>query len=110
VPVRSCDEYFSTVHARFVPAAAAGVTAAYQFHLLGPGGGSWVLRLDDGALTVERGTHPSPTATIEAAADDYVKIANDEMNGVRAVMTRQMRVSGDVVMARKLQAMFPVGG
>jgi putative sterol carrier protein len=31
------------------------------------------------------------------------------MNGLRAVMTRKMKIDGNLVIARKMQKMFPTG-
>ena len=53
---------------------------------------------------------PTPLhATITAEAGNYVKIANAEMNGLRAVMTRKMSVAGNLVLARKMQQIIPPG-
>ncbi len=109
MPIRTCQEYFDTLNDRFVASAAKGVQAIYQFELTGPGGGTWHVIVDDGAIEVVQGPHAEPTSTVEAKADDYVKIANNEMNGLRAVMTRKMKIGGNMVLARKMQNMFPVG-
>lgn len=107
--ISSCKEYFDTLSRRFVTSAAKGVDAVYQFKLNGPSGGSWHLVVKDGTFTVVAGEHADPSAVITADADDYVKIANGDMNGLRAVMTRKMTVSGNLVLARKMQQMLPTG-
>ena len=107
--ISSCQEYFDTLDRRFVNSAAKGVNAVYQFTLTGDGGGDWHLIVDDGALQVVAGKHPDPSATLTAEAGNYVQIANGDMNGLRAVMTRKMTVSGNLVAARKMQQMLPTG-
>jgi len=107
--IASCQEYFDTLADRFVESASKGVTAVFQFDLSGDGGGKWHVTVDDGALEIGQGQHDNPTATVEAGASNYVKIANGEMNGLRAVMTRKMKINGNLVMARKMQHMFPTG-
>ncbi len=107
--ISTVQEYFDTLDNRFVASASAGIEAIYQFELTGEGGGTWHVLVNDGALTIVEGSHADPSATITASAKDYVKIANNQMNGLRAVMTRRMRISGNLVIARKMQAMFPVG-
>lgn len=109
MPISTCQEYFDTLNARFVASAAKGVSAIYQFTLTGEGGGVWSVEVNDGTMSVKPGAHAHPSSTLEASADDYVKIANNEMNGLRAVMTRKMRIGGNLVLARKMQNMFPVG-
>jgi putative sterol carrier protein len=108
-PIRTCQEYFDTLPARYVATAGKGVTAVFQFELTGDGGGTWHVAVEDGKMSVVAGAHAAPTSTISAGAADYVKIANGEMNGLRAVMTRKMSVGGNLVMARRMQAMFPTG-
>jgi len=109
MPISTCQEYFDTLDERFVASASKGVDAVYQFDLSGDGGGTWHVIVVDGGMEVGEGAHASPSSTITAKAADYVKIANNEMNGLRAVMTRKMKIGGNLVLARKMQAMFPVG-
>lgn len=107
--ISSCKEYFDTLDRRFVASAAKGVEAVYQFNLTGDGGGIWHIKVEDGSWTVVEGAHSDPSATITADAANYVKIANGDMNGLRAVMTRKMTVAGNLVLARKMQQMLPTG-
>lgn len=109
VRVNNCQEYFDTLDQRFVASAAKGVNAVYQFELSGDGGGTWHVAVNDGAMSVHTGANPSPTAVVTSKAADYVKICNGDMNGLRAVMTRKMKVKGNIVAARKMQNMFPTG-
>lgn len=107
--INSVQEYFDTLGERFVASASKGVNAIYQFEIGGDGGGTWHVIVNDGAMEVHSGAHASPSSTVTSKAKDYVKIANGDMNGLRAVMTRKMRIAGNIVMARKMQNMFPTG-
>ena len=107
--ISSCQEYFDTLDQRFVADASKGVNAIYQFELSGSDGGTWHVVVEDGAMTVHNGAHASPSSVVTASAADYVKIANGDINGLRAVMTRKMKVGGNLVLARKMQHMFPTG-
>lgn len=107
--ISSCQEYFDTLSNRFVESASKGVNAVFQFDLTGDGGGKWHVTVDNGELAIGEGTHESPSATVTATAANYVKIANGEINGLRAVMTRKMKINGNLVVARKMQHMFPTG-
>jgi len=107
--INSVQEYFDTLGDRFVAEASEGVSAVYQFDIKGSGGGTWHVIVKDGSLAVSAGAHASPTAVVTAKAADYVKIANGDMNGLRAVMTRKMKIAGNLVVARKMQHMFPTG-
>ena len=107
--IESVQEYFDTLGQRFVQSASEGVQAVFQFDISGDDGGMWHVIVNDGAMEVHSGTHDSPSATVTAKAADYVKIANGDMNGLRAVMMRKMKIGGNLVMARKMQHMFPTG-
>jgi putative sterol carrier protein len=108
-PIKSVQEYFDTLDQRFVKSAAKGVDAVFQFEISGDGGGTWHVVVHDGEMSVGTGAHPKPSAVVASSSEDYVQIANGEMNGLRAVMTRRMRISGNLVMARKMQHMLPTG-
>lgn len=107
--IESVQQYFETLDQRFVSEAAKGVKAIYQFEISGDQGGTWHVVVDDGSMEVHAGAHDKPTAVVQSKADDYVKIANGDINGLRAVMTRKMRISGNLVVARKMQHLFPTG-
>jgi putative sterol carrier protein len=107
--ISSVQEYFDTLGQRFVASAAAGVNAVFQFEISGDGGGTWHVVVKDGAMEVQTGAHANPSSVVSASGADYVQIANGDINGLRAVMTRRMRISGNLVMARKMQHIFPTG-
>jgi putative sterol carrier protein len=105
--VTTVKEYFDTLPERFVPEAAKAIQATFQFELSGDGGGTFHVNVDHGTMKVIQGSHPSPTAVIKMAGDDYVKMVNGKLNGAMAFMKGQMKVTGNVLMAQKMQAIFP---
>jgi putative sterol carrier protein len=107
--INSCQEYFDTLDERFVADASRGLDAIYQFELSGDGGGTWHVIVKDGAIEVYSGAHGEPSAVVTSKAPDFVKISNGDINGLRAVMTRKMKIAGNLVLARKMQHMFPSG-
>lgn len=107
--IATVKEYFDRLAERFVASAAKGVNAVFQFDISGPTGGTWHVVVQDGGMQVQAGPHPSPSATVTASDADYVQIANGDINGLRAVMTRRMKVAGNLVMARKMQHILPTG-
>jgi putative sterol carrier protein len=107
VEVKSVQEYFETLPQRFVSAAAKSLQAVFQFELTGDGGGTYHVSVDNGTMKVNEGAHPSPTATIKMGGDDYVKMVNGKLNGTMAFMKGQMKVTGNMLLAQKMQAIFP---
>ena len=107
--VSTVKEYFDTLPARFVATAAKGVNATFQFELAGDGGGTYHVVVSEGSMTVNEGPSPSPSATLKMSADNYVKMANGELNGAMAYMKGQLKVTGNVLLAQKMQTIFPQG-
>ena len=107
--VSTVKEYFETLPARFVAKAAKGLKAVFQFELGGDGGGTYHVTVDDGTMAVAEGPSPTPSATLRMSAENYVKMANGELNGAMAFMKGQLKVTGNVMLAQKMQAIFPQG-
>jgi putative sterol carrier protein len=105
--VTSVKEYFDTIDSRFHSDAAKGVNAVFQFELSGPGGGIYAVSVDDTKVSVTEGAHASPTVTLKMDADDYVKMSNGKINGHWAVMSGKLKVSGNMMVAMKMQQLFP---
>lgn len=107
--VSSVKEYFDTLSDRFVASAAKGVSATFQFELAGDGGGTYHVVVNDGTMAVHEGASTSPSTTLKMNADNYVKMVNGEINGSMAYMKGQLKVSGNVMLAQKMQSIFPQG-
>jgi putative sterol carrier protein len=101
-------QYFDTLSERFVPTASKGLNAVFQFELSGDGGGNYNITVNEGTMEVKEGVAPTPSVTIKMSADDYVKMVNGELNGTMAYMKGQMKVTGNLMLAQKMQAVFPV--
>lgn len=97
-------DLFDRMPERFDAAKAEGLDLVVQFVLTGPGGGIWLVRVHDGALTVERPEAETPDApvTIRASAADYLRIANRELSGAEAFSTSRLTIEGDLAVAARL--------
>jgi len=105
--VNSVKDYFDTLPQRFQPAAAKGVHATFQFELSGDGGGTYHVNIDDGTMAVSEGPAASPSTTIKMAAEDYIQMVNGKLSGTMAFMKGKLKVSGNVMLAQKMQAFLP---
>ena len=105
--VTSVKDYFDTLPQRFVPDAAKGLNAVFQFELSGAGGGTFAVVVDDAKMTITEGAHATPSVTLKMTGDDFVKMSNGDLKGPMAFMTGKLKVSGSIPLAQKMQAVFP---
>jgi putative sterol carrier protein len=107
VQVTSVKQYFDTLPDRFIASAAKGVKAVFQFELAGEGGGTFHIKIDDGTMSVGEGATESPNTTIKMAANDYIEMVNGKLSGTMAFMKGKLKVTGNVMLAQKMQAFLP---
>lgn len=105
--IESCQQYFETIQDRFIADQAKGVEATYVYELSGDGGGTWTVSIKDDVLTVTEGGSDAASVTYQMKADDYVKLANGDLGGAKAVMTRKLKVAGSIPLARKMNNFLP---
>lgn len=105
--IASVEEYFATLDQRFVPAAADGVDAVFQWELAGEGGGVFHARVKDRQLEVGRGARGDASVCLAMSADDYVRIVNGELDGVAAFASGRSKLKGSLPLAMKMRALFP---
>lgn len=105
--VTSVKQYFETLPERFISEAAKGVTATYQFEIGGEGGGTYTVKVSDGTLQVTEGATESPSTTIKMQAADYIEMVNGKLSGTMAFMKGKLKVTGNVMLAQKMQAFLP---
>ncbi len=103
---KTIDEYFAMMPAAFQKDLAAGLAATYQFDLSGDGGGKWFVVIRNGELEIGRGEKEDPDVTLQAAARDYVEIAEGRMNSMLALATGKFKIKGHLGLAMKLQKVF----
>jgi len=90
----------------FRPDRAAGVNAVIQFKFTGPEPGNWVVKIADGACTVEEGEAASASVTINSPSDVWLKIARRELDGATAFMSGQFTFSGDMGILMQMGSWF----
>ena len=100
------QERFASLKQRFVPEKAKNVDVKFQFNITGSGGGKWYVVIKKGTITVKEGTGPSPTATLKANSEDYLKIANGEMNKMLAYIRGKLKIEGDKDALKEFDSYF----
>ena len=104
------EDIFARMATGIDPAAAKGLTGTVQFNLSGEGGGSWYATVKDGSVVVTKGSVSSPNMTMKMDAQDYVDMNTGKLNPQVAFMTGKLKISGDMSLAMKMQALLkPIG-
>lgn len=104
--VTSIDQIFAAMPEHFNANAAAGVDAIFQFDLSGSNGGKYWVKVANQQVQVNEGESASPTITVTATADDYLKMINGEIAPMTAFMQGKVKVKGNMGLAMKLQTIF----
>ena len=99
-------EIFGQMPTNFNADAAKGMNSVIQFNLSGDGGGNWHVVINEGACSVNEGSHASPNMTMTMAAQDYVDMISGKLNGQMAFMSGKLKIAGDMGLAMKMQTLF----
>lgn len=99
----TASELFASLPNRFRSERAGDLRAVYVFELEGEGGGSWTVRVADGALTVEDAPAAEADVTVRAKADDWLAIVEGRMDPQLAYLTKRLRVTGNLQLALRLR-------
>jgi len=88
------------------PDKAKQVGAVYAFHILGDGGGDWIVDLTGDPPTCKSGTSDSAQCTIEVEHADFQRMLAEPQAGMQLYFSGKLRVSGDPMLATRLQEFF----
>ncbi len=96
----SVDQYFEGMPERFNPEAAGDLEASIQFLFEEEG---WFVRIKEGVITSGKGEVGNPTATVKTTKETWLGMTNGTVNGLMAMMTGKVKISGNVDHVTKLQ-------
>jgi len=88
------------------PDKAREVNAIYTFKISGEGGGDWTADLTANPPTCVKGDTGTAQCTIEVAHEDFKQMLADPNAGMQLYFQGKLRVSGDPMLAMKLQSFF----
>lgn len=103
---RALDRIFAIMPERYI---ASGAHATVQWRITDDGETfPYVVDLRDDQCITRAGTAGDATATLTTDLARFARLAAGQASGVKLLMTRRLRASGDVNFARKLQSMFDI--
>ena len=101
-------EMFGKMPEVFNPSAAQGMDAVFQYEITGEGGGNWSVIVKDGACEIQEGTNDSPNVSLTMSAETWLAIVSKETNGMQAFMSGQLKATGDIMLAQRIEQLFPL--
>ena len=102
------NDIFTRMPDVFNADAAQGLDAVFQFEITGERGGNWNVAVKDGACEVSEGVNETPTVTLNMSAETWVGMINKEVNGMQAFMSGQLKATGDIMLAQRIEQLFPL--
>jgi multimeric flavodoxin WrbA/putative sterol carrier protein len=102
----TCRELLAMMPKALNPAAAAGLTAIYQFEMSGSEEFTAHLAIADGKASFHEGPADQPNLTIKTPAEVWLAISRGELDGTQAYLSGQFRIKGDLMLLVKLKTLF----
>ena len=91
------------------PDKAREIGAVYLFKIAGDGGGTWTVDLTANPPAVTKGDKGNAQCTFEVAHDDFKQMLTNPAMGMQLYFQGKLRVTGDPMLATKLQKLFSMG-
>ena len=108
MPYTKPIEAFEDMLAVFSPQGAEGLTAVFQWDVLGENGGVWHIKVADGKAELINERHPAPTVSQTCGTDLFLSMVNYEIDGMQAFMSGKLKMTGDMNVAQKIYEVFPL--
>ena len=101
--------FFAELSGKVDPTKIGGMNVTYQFDIQGEAGGQWYVKIADGKAEVTQGVSESPSITLTASDENWLKIVTGQLSGQTAFLTGKLKIKGDMSLAMKLQSVFALG-
>ena len=101
-------ESFQTMVSLFNSAAAGSTDKTFQFNITGEQAGKYALKVANGACELIEGGVEKPNITFTVTDQDWLAVAEGKLDPMNAFATGKLKVSGDLMLAMKLQSLFPI--
>ncbi len=91
------------------PDKAKELNAIYLFNVTGDGGGTWTVDLKNDPPSCKEGDAGNAECTVEVSDEDFAAMLKDPQLGMQLYFQGKLKVSGDPMLATKLQQLFTLG-
>lgn len=102
-------ESFETMATDLFNSAASGNTnKTFQWNITGDEAGKYALKVAEGKCELITGGVEKPDVTFTIADKDWQAIAEGKLDAMNAFATGKLKLTGDMMLAMKVQQLFPV--
>jgi putative sterol carrier protein len=101
-------ETFETMVSLFNPSAAGSLNKTFQWNVTGEEAGKYALKVANGTCELINGGVEKADVTFTIADKDWLAIAEGKLDAMNAFATGKLKLSGDMMLAMKVQQLFPV--
>ncbi|HEU5380085.1 MAG TPA: SCP2 sterol-binding domain-containing protein [Ktedonobacteraceae bacterium] len=101
-------ESFETMVSIFNPASAGNMNKTYQWNITGDEAGKYALKIAEGKCELIPGGVEKPDITFTVSDKDWLAIAEGKLDAMNAFATGKLKLAGDMMLAMKVQQLFPV--
>jgi len=101
------NELFEAMPSHFNAASAAGMTKTFQWNITGEQASVWAFKIVGGEGELVPGGVEKPDITLTVSDQDWISIVEGTLDPTSAFMGGRLKVSGDMMLAMRLQSLFP---
>ncbi|MGN0922072.1 MAG: SCP2 sterol-binding domain-containing protein [Cellvibrio sp.] len=102
----SIEEVISSMTGRFQSAASKNIKATYQWKISGDRGKTFCVSVNSGTFAIVDGVVENPSVTFETDCETYLRLVNNELKAMTAILTRKLQVRGNIYLAGKMDQIF----
>jgi putative sterol carrier protein len=105
---KNADDLFEQLAAGItrVPDKARELDAIWGFKITGLGGGAWTVDCHANPPTCLQGDSGKAQCSVEVSSEDFKTMLSDPNAGMQLYFQGKLRISGDPMLAMKLQQLF----
>ncbi len=100
-------ETFETMKTLFNPSAAAGMNKTIQWNISGEDAGQWAFKIAEQTCELIEGGVEKADLTMSMSDKDWIAIAEGKLDPMNAFMMGKVKTQGDVMLAMRIQQIFP---
>ncbi|GHO73323.1 hypothetical protein KSD_10940 [Ktedonobacter sp. SOSP1-85] len=102
-------ETFQALQSRFKPEGSAGLNKTFQFNITGEQAGSYAAKIENQTCQLIEGGVEKPDVVFTVKDTDWLDITAGKLDPMNAFMSGKIKLTGDMMLATRLQGLFDLG-